>query len=101
MRLRSVPTDFDPATDDTTAINAAISSGERCGGYASAGSTTTPAVVYFPPGTYLITAPIVNFYYTQIIGDPNDMPTIMGSPSFPVNAIALLDGDRYLNNGSM
>ncbi|KAK4133566.1 glycoside hydrolase family 55 protein [Trichocladium antarcticum] len=91
----------DGSTDDTTAINAAISSGERCGGYACAGSTTTPAVVYFPPGTYLITAPIVNFYYTQIIGDPNDMPTIMGSPSFPVNAIALLDGDRYLSNGKL
>lgn len=93
--------DLRPVTDDTAAINAAISSGNRCGGYACVGSTTTPAIVYFPPGTYVITAPIVNFYYTQVIGDPNDMPVIKGSANFPTTAIALLDGDPYLDNGSM
>jgi glucan 1,3-beta-glucosidase len=93
--------DFLPVTDDTAAINAAISSGNRCGGYACIGSTITPAVVYFPPGTYLINSPIVNFYYTQVIGDPNDMPVIKGAASFPAHAMALFDADPYMDNGSM
>lgn len=38
-------------TDDTVAINAAITAGNRCGGISGcAGSTTTPAVIYFPTG---------------------------------------------------
>jgi hypothetical protein len=88
-------------TDDTSAINAAISHGNRCGGPGCVASTTTPAIVYFPPGTYLITTPIVGFYYTQLIGDPTDMPVIKASPSFPTHAIALLDADPYLDSGSM
>ncbi|EHL02440.1 putative Glucan 1,3-beta-glucosidase [Glarea lozoyensis 74030] len=47
----------DGVTDDTVAINAAIRQGARCvagpannGGCAS--STTSPAIVYFPAGTY-------------------------------------------------
>ncbi|KAL2256746.1 hypothetical protein VTK26DRAFT_1187 [Humicola hyalothermophila] len=91
----------DGVTDDTVAINAAISWGNRCGGYACVGTTTTPAVVYFPPGTYLISNPIVYFYYTQIVGDPNDMPVIKASPSFPATAIALLDGDPYMGDGKL
>ena len=44
----------DGVTDDTAAINNAISSGNRCGPGSCGSSTTTPAVVYFPPGmTYL------------------------------------------------
>lgn len=86
-------------TDDTAAINAAISKG-RCGGPDCFGSTTTPAVVYFPPGTYIVTTPIVGYYYTQIIGDPTDMPVIKGAANFPTTASALLDADPYLNTGS-
>jgi glucan 1,3-beta-glucosidase len=48
----------DGVTDDTAAINAAIRQGARCvagpaknGGCAS--STTSPAIVYFPAGTYV------------------------------------------------
>ncbi|KAK5128061.1 hypothetical protein LTR85_005178 [Meristemomyces frigidus] len=40
----------DGVTDDTTAINNAISSGGRCGPGTCASTTVTPAVVYFPPG---------------------------------------------------
>lgn len=41
----------DGVTDDTFAINAAISSGNRCGfDGACDGSTLTPATVYFPAG---------------------------------------------------
>lgn len=41
----------DGVTDDTAAINNAISEGNRCGmDKTCSGSTTTPATVYFPNG---------------------------------------------------
>lgn len=41
----------DGVTDDTAAINAAISSGNRCGFNGTCvATTTTPATVYFPAG---------------------------------------------------
>lgn len=44
----------DGMTDDTAAINAAISDGNRCGfGGVCQGATTTPAIVYFPAGFVL------------------------------------------------
>src|SRR5690349_1570134 len=43
----------DGTTDDTDAINKAIADGNRCGQGCSS-STTTPALVYFPPGTYSV-----------------------------------------------
>lgn len=44
----------DGVTDDTAAINAAISDGNRCGfGRVCDGATTTPATVYFPAGCVL------------------------------------------------
>ena len=92
----------DGVTDDTIAINNAISSGNRCGGGPFCnGTTTTPAVVYFPAGTYLVTTNIINYYYTQIIGDPTTMPVIKGSPNFKsYGGIGLIDSDPYLNSGS-
>ncbi|MCJ1354548.1 MAG: hypothetical protein MMC33_004537 [Icmadophila ericetorum] len=88
-------------TDDTAAINAAISAGGRCG-EGCASTTTTPAVVYFPAGTYLISSPIVDYFYTQLIGNPNALPTLRASGSF--SGFALIDADPYytsnLNWGS-
>lgn len=50
------------------AINKAISDGDRCG--ADCGSSTIyPAVVFFPPGTYLVSSPIIQYYNTQFLGD--------------------------------
>jgi glucan 1,3-beta-glucosidase len=88
-------------TDDTAAINAAISDGGRCG-QGCASSTTTPAVVYFPAGTYLISSSIIDQYYTQLIGNPNDVPTLKATSGF--SGFGLIDGDKYytanLNWGS-
>ncbi|KAL2822638.1 pectate lyase superfamily protein-domain-containing protein [Aspergillus granulosus] len=87
----------DGVTDDTAAINAAVTDGNRCG--ASCGSTTTlGAIVYFPPGTYAISSPILQYYYTQFIGDPTDRPTIAGLASF--SGIALIDTDLYIPGGN-
>jgi len=88
-----------PATDDTDAINAAISVGNRCIGYQCVGSTKTPAVVYFPAGTYLITSSIVDYYYTQLIGNLNDMPVIKGASNFRSSHMGLLESNPYMDNG--
>ncbi|TPX11053.1 uncharacterized protein E0L32_007914 [Thyridium curvatum] len=92
----------DGVKDDTDAINLAISHGNRCGGEAHCvGTTVTPAVVYFPPGTYLVTSSIVDYYYTQIIGDPTNMPVIKAAKTFKPNLIGLLDGDQYTSSGAL
>jgi glucan 1,3-beta-glucosidase len=87
----------DGSTDDTAAINKAISSGNRCGKNCDS-STTTPALVYFPPGTYVVSKPIVQFYYTQIVGDAVDLPVIKASPDFA--GMAVIDADPYNDDGS-
>lgn len=83
----------DGVTDDTEAINQAISSGGRCGQGCNS-TTTSTAVVYFPSGKYLITAPIIPFYYTQLIGDARRPPTIIGAANF--EGMALIDADPYI-----
>jgi glucan 1,3-beta-glucosidase len=86
----------DGSTDDTAAINKAISSGGRCGKGCDS-STTTPALVYFPPGTYVVSKPIVQYYYTQIVGDAVDLPVIKAAAAFA--GMAVIDADPYEDNG--
>ncbi|KAK6343478.1 hypothetical protein TWF730_011067 [Orbilia blumenaviensis] len=86
----------DGVTDDTEAINKAISSGNRCG--LGCGSTTVlGAIVYFPSGTYLISKPIIQLYYTQFIGNYNNRPIIKGSKDFV--GIAMIDTNVYIPGG--
>ncbi|CZR68353.1 related to beta-1,3 exoglucanase precursor [Phialocephala subalpina] len=92
----------DGVTDDTVAINNAISSGNRCAPGSCGSSTTTPAVVYFPNGTYLVSNPgIIDYYYTQIIGNPiaGCIPTIKAAPAFTTRW--LIDGDQYQAGGAL
>ncbi|KAG8624527.1 hypothetical protein KVT40_007594 [Elsinoe batatas] len=97
---RNVVADFgaDPtgARDSTDAINAAISSGSRCGQGCDS-TTVTPAIVYFPPGTYLVSRPIIQYYYSQLIGDAVNPPTIKAAASF--QGMAVIDADPYDANG--
>lgn len=86
----------DGVTDDTAAINAAISAGARCG-LGCQSSTTSPAVVYFPSGTYLVSTPIIALYYTQLIGDARKPPTLLASANF--NGMAVIDADPYIPGG--
>lgn len=58
----------DGKTDDTVAINLAITGGGRCG-QACGSSSATPAVIYFPSGTYLISDTLIMYYNTQFLGD--------------------------------
>ncbi|CAM6116291.1 unnamed protein product [Calypogeia fissa] len=82
----------DGNADDTNAINNAISSGNRCGQGCDS-STVTPALVYFPPGTYAISQPLIQYYYTQLVGDAVSIPTIKATAGFV--GIALIDSDPY------
>ncbi|APA15899.1 hypothetical protein sscle_15g106690 [Sclerotinia sclerotiorum 1980 UF-70] len=87
----------DGVTDDTAAINKAISSGKRCEPSVCSSTTTSPAVVYFPSGTYLISSSIIDYYLTQIIGNPNDLPVLKATAGF--QGFGLIDGDIYGDNG--
>jgi hypothetical protein len=43
-----------------------------------------PAVVYFLAVTYNITSSTIDYYYTQIIGNPKNVPIIKADKSFDV-----------------
>ncbi|KAN0101177.1 glycoside hydrolase family 55 protein [Tylopilus felleus] len=87
----------DGVTDDTAAINLAMSSGGRCGGGSCSESTLSPAIVYFPQGTYVVSSAINTYYYTQIIGDAKNPPTLLASSKF--NGFAVIDADPYIPDG--
>ncbi|KAL3428439.1 Glucan 1,3-beta-glucosidase 2 [Phlyctema vagabunda] len=87
----------DGVTDDTAAINTAISTGSRCG-LGCDSSTVKPALIYFPPGTYAVSKPLIQYYYTQFVGDAVTLPTIKALPSF--TGMAVIDADPYENDGS-
>ena len=58
-----------------------MADGNRCGNGCDS-STIVPAVVYFPKGTSKISAPIISWYYSQMIGDAKDIPVILAAPTF-------------------
>ncbi|KAH8647988.1 pectate lyase superfamily protein-domain-containing protein, partial [Xylariales sp. PMI_506] len=99
--FRNVVTDCgakgDGITDDTAAIQSCIAEQNRCG--ANCGSSTvSPAAIYFPPGTYLVSASIQTYYYTQLIGDPINRPTILASSSFV--GLGVISSDFYYPDGN-
>ncbi|KAH6909779.1 glucan 1,3-beta-glucosidase [Coprinopsis sp. MPI-PUGE-AT-0042] len=77
-------------------FSAAISFGNRCGQGCNS-STVSPAVVYFPRGTYLVSSSIIAYYYTQLVGDPKNPPTLLASNNF--EGIAVIDADPYIPGG--
>ncbi|KAI1847023.1 hypothetical protein JX266_006898 [Neoarthrinium moseri] len=94
----------DGVTDDTAAINRAVvamsssdSTPARCG-QTCASTTMLGAMVYFPPGTYMISTPIIQYYYTQFVGDATNRPTLKGVHNF--TGIALIDTDVYIPGGN-
>ncbi len=71
----------DGVTDDTAAIIRAITESRGDDPNAAyptvySSSSLTPALVYFPAGTYLISDTIPLIYYTQLVGDADNTPTI-------------------------
>ncbi|KAI1826247.1 glycoside hydrolase family 55 protein [Xylaria intraflava] len=83
----------DGITDDTDAINKAVTDGPgRCIQECDS-RTTHPAIVYFPSGIYVVKKPIVQTYYTQFVGDALHMPTIKGSADF--SGMGVIDANPY------
>ncbi|TGO52578.1 hypothetical protein BOTNAR_0319g00070 [Botryotinia narcissicola] len=71
----------DGLTDDTAAFNSAISDGGRC--CIDCGSSKIyPATVFFPPGAYLVSSPIIQYYNSEILGDRTGLPMIIAASSF-------------------
>ncbi|KAJ7157275.1 exo-beta-1,3-glucanase [Mycena filopes] len=88
----------DGVTDDSWSISAAISAGSRCGGGSCPASTVSPAVVFFPSGTYLVGHSIIAYYYTQLIGDAREPPTLLAAATF--TDMAVIDADPYIPGGN-
>lgn len=77
--------------------------GNRCEGYRCLGSTKTPALVYFPPGTYKVSSTIKIGVHTQLVGDAEDWPTIKATSNFGANVVVDgspqdADGRRWHGN---
>lgn len=69
-----------------------MNNGTRCGKDCN-GSTTKNAIVYFPPGKYLISTTIAMPFGTQVIGDANARPTLLAAPAFV--GLGVLSTDEY------
>ncbi|KXJ96101.1 glycoside hydrolase family 55 protein [Microdochium bolleyi] len=89
----------DGRTDDTAAINRAISDGNRCAPGTCSSSSTTNAVVYFPAGTYLVSSSIVSYYATNLIGNPNSLPILKATAGF--TGFGVIDGAQYQPGGAL
>lgn len=67
-RLLDLNTSANVLFSDTAAINKAIAYQNNCGSGCMS-SSVKGTLIYFPPGTYLISSPIEAYYYTQLVGD--------------------------------
>ncbi|KAI1275555.1 glycoside hydrolase family 55 protein [Xylaria sp. FL0933] len=83
----------DGSTDDTAAIMSALNDGGNRCLQGCASTTTTPAVVYFPSGTYIISKALQPPYFTQMIGDPTNRPVLKATANFA--GFGLIDGNPY------
>lgn len=89
----------DGSTDDTASIQNALSSGT--GRTFTSSTTVSPVVLYFPPGTYMISKTIQIPYYTQMLGSaiagtPSTIRVLTGWPG-----AWMLDADPYQSNGQL
>jgi glucan 1,3-beta-glucosidase len=93
----------DGVTDDADAIQKAISTGSNCPPDGTCNSSsTTPALIYFPPGTYIISKPVLLHYGSSLIGNPNCPPVLKAKSTFQIPdnpdwSTYIIDGDTYPN----
>ena len=55
-------------------------------------------MVYFPAGTYLLSASLIDYYETQLVGNPNCLPVLRATANF-TGGFGVIDGNRYGPNG--
>jgi hypothetical protein len=97
----------DGVTDDTAAIQKAISTGSNCPPDGTCqSSSTTSALIYFPPGTYIISTPVLMHYGSSLIGNPNCPPVLKAKSTFPIPgnpnySTYIVDGNAYGNTGNL
>ncbi|KAK0617735.1 pectate lyase superfamily protein-domain-containing protein [Immersiella caudata] len=74
----------DGITDDSAAIQKAINTVDGSTGTRNAAGSLTgsPAVVYFPAGTYLLKTGLKNIMGTILMGDPTNRPILKAAPDF-------------------
>lgn len=91
----------DGVSDDSAAFNNAITFGGRCKGGNCGGTTGKPALIYVPPGTYMLSNTVQLLLNTQIIGNGINPPTLK-APANATNGTILVngydDGQPALNN---
>jgi glucan 1,3-beta-glucosidase len=87
----------DGITDDTAAIQLAITTGDNTGTRDAGrfGSTGQPAVIYFPAGTYVVKLTINSAVGTVIMGDPTNRPTIKAAAGFTGTYLLFGHDKRY------
>lgn len=51
-------------------------------------------MIFFPSGTYLVSKPIIPYYYTQLIGDAKNKPTLLASAGF--TGMAVIGTHNYI-----
>lgn len=83
----------DGSSDDTKAINKAMGTNSTRCDRGCNGSTIKNAIVYFPPGNYLVSSTLAMPFGTQIIGDANNRPTLVAAPNFV--GLGVLSTDEY------
>lgn len=71
----------DGETDDTAAIQRAFDYQQRGGD--GSNITSSPAIVYLPPGTYRVTDTLVVWFWGHLIGNPVCPPTLLLPPNTP------------------
>lgn len=47
--------------------------------------------------TYLVSSPLIDYYYTEIVGDAKVLPTLKAAASFV--GMAVIDADPYIDGG--
>lgn len=90
----------DGMTDDTAAIQEAIADGRRADAGNGTGLTTKSATVYLPSGTYLVSGPLVVLAGTELVGNPQMLPTIAAVPSFVGLALLTYTSETASENES-
>lgn len=90
----------DGVTDDTVAIQKAMTDGGRGLQHSSdiSAAVPLPAVLYFPSGTYLVSSPIIHLAYTEIVGNPLSLPRLVAAPSFV--GLGLITSEAFARQGS-